>query len=656
MTEEEIVEFLTKNIDYFDTNNLVTWILRELGWLLVKGFNIVIDVLKNLYDHTFALVDITNWDVLKNFLAEYNPLIKAIMILSLLIVGYMFLFGKDKKHDVFASFMIFIVVATSSSYLFSTFNTMSVMFKDAVTGGENVTDGYELVNQNLYDLLYIDKNGGLIQMNGSTPPPQYAENSLDKKDMKMIDITETVDYSRDGLTDEAEEILSKRLEYASDESRLIDVYNGVAWTSFGNTFYYRYQFNFGTYFLLAIASIFVLAGLAYKNIKIVYELFVGRILATLFSGDLTGKRKMVRILEAIRDGYYALCFTAITLRSFFLFSDYITGRNFGGLERGIMILILAFVVVDGANLMQQITGIDAGLSSMAGKMIAGMHMARGAMSSVRNAKQMSQLKRQTKSLEEMKNSNNSEKTSAFEDQTTQHSDDKTSQMDQQTAENTKQNSESDVERSSGFTENRNDHNSEYNQSMDESMSTEYDAENERHTETMDGSAAGDTDRRFEAMDQELSKKDQKVDSQNSKEGKMPESGQGKNEEKGIFDRWEDKMKESKLEGMQTKAGEQKPHSLQKKAEEQKPMMQGETKQKFSSKTNQSGDAKPSKPFSMERPLENGERQNKISSPSLSKSKGNEALRRGIREKSAYTQRKNSPAKTSEKFPNDKKEK
>ena len=67
------------------------------------------------------------------------------------------------------------------------------------------------------DLLYIDKNGGLIQMNGSTPPPQYAENSLDKKDMKMIDITETVDYSRDGLTDEAEEILSKRLEYASDE-------------------------------------------------------------------------------------------------------------------------------------------------------------------------------------------------------------------------------------------------------------------------------------------------------------------------------------------------------------------------------------------------------------------------------------------------------
>ena len=240
-------------------------------------------------------------------------------------------------------------------------------------------------------------------------PPQYAENSLDKKDMKMIDITETLDYSRDGLTNEAEEILSKRLEYASDESRLIDVYNGAMWTSFGNTFYYRYQFNFGTYFLLAIASIFVFVGLGCKNIKIVYELFVGRILATLFSGDLTGKRKMVRILEAIRDGYYALCFTAITLRSFFLFSDYITGRNFGGLERGIMILILAFVVVDGANLMQQITGIDAGMSSMAGKMIAGMHMARGAMSSIRNVRQMSQMKRQTKSLEEMKNSNNSEK-------------------------------------------------------------------------------------------------------------------------------------------------------------------------------------------------------------------------------------------------------
>lgn len=125
MTEEEIVEFLTKNIDYFDTNNLVTWFLRELGWLLVKGFNIVIDVLKNLYNHTFGLVDITNSGVLKNFLAEYNPLIKTIMILSLVIVGYMFLFGKDKKHDVFTSLMIFAVVITSSSYLFGTFNTIS---------------------------------------------------------------------------------------------------------------------------------------------------------------------------------------------------------------------------------------------------------------------------------------------------------------------------------------------------------------------------------------------------------------------------------------------------------------------------------------------------------------------------------------------------
>ncbi|MDE8707307.1 hypothetical protein PZH31_17340, partial [[Ruminococcus] torques] len=86
------------------------------------------------------------------------------------------------------------------------------MFKDAVTGSESVTDGYELVNQNLYDLLYIYENGGLIQMNGNTPP-QYDENSLDKNDMKMIDITETLDYSRDGLTNEADEILSKRLEY-----------------------------------------------------------------------------------------------------------------------------------------------------------------------------------------------------------------------------------------------------------------------------------------------------------------------------------------------------------------------------------------------------------------------------------------------------------
>ncbi len=398
MTDEQIIEFLMDNLEYFKTNDLVTGILRQIGWLIVKGFNSLLDACSALYDNTFGLVDITRWSVLEDFIREYEPLVQAILVATLVILGFMFILGKNKKHNLITSALIFAVVFTSSSYLFSTFNSFAVLFKGAVVGSEGAADGYNLVNQNLYDLVYIDEQIGLRNISGS--PPQYPE--ITEQDMDMIDITETVSNEKEGLTDDAKDILGKRLEYGNIESELVDVYNGVAWTDFANTYYYRYHFNYWTYYLTAVAAIVVFLGLSYKNVRIIYELFVSRILITLFSADLSSSRKAVRILESIRDGYYALCFTAITLRSYFLFTDFITSRgSLGDLTRGIILLLLAFCVVDGANIMEKITGVDAGLSSMAGKLIAGMHMVRGATMAVQQARQMGMMKKQTDAMQKI---------------------------------------------------------------------------------------------------------------------------------------------------------------------------------------------------------------------------------------------------------------
>ncbi len=401
MTDEEIIEFLTENQYYFVTNNLVGGILRGIGWLLVQGLNALLDACKTLYNHTFALVDITRWTGLESFIGEYDPLIKAFLMISLVVLGYMFVFGKQKKNDLIMSVLIFAVVITSSSYLFTTFNSWAILFKDAVVGEDSTASGYELVNQNLYDLIYIDEQlDGLDNMTSDEKPPQYEE--LTEEDARMIDITETLPNDKDGLTDNAKDILSKRLEFRIEDSVLIDVYNGVAWTDFANTYYYRYKFDFGSYYLSAIAAIIVFLGVSYKNVRVVYELFVSRILVTIFSADLSSKRKAVRLLESIRDGYYALCFTAITLRSYFLFTDYLADQtNIGSIVRGIILLFIAFCVVDGANIMEKITGVDAGLTTMAGKLIAGMLMARGAAQTIQQARQFSMMKRQTKAMQAM---------------------------------------------------------------------------------------------------------------------------------------------------------------------------------------------------------------------------------------------------------------
>lgn len=401
MTDSQIVEFLQEHSDLFTTNNIIVTVFRTVGWMLVKGVTSLIDICKELYDTTFGLVDITRWSGVEEFLDEFEPLIMAFLILSITILGYMYMFGKNKKHNLFASILIFAVVATSSSYLFQQFNLWSVTFKNAVVGESGDTDGAALVRSYLFDLIYIDKQIGLEHLSDQDAP-QYAE--LKEQDLDYVDISEVVDYNTDGLTENAREILKKRLLFKSaGENGLLDVKGGVAWTDFGNTFYYRYTFYYGTYFLSALALLLIYICLAYKNVRIIYEILVSRILVTLKASDLSGNKKTVVILECIRDGYYALCFTAITLRSYFLFGDYLAGQTeIGGMSRAIILLFIAFCVVDGANVMQKITGVDAGLSSMAGKMIAGYHMIRGGAQTVQQARQFHMMKEQRDAMKQMK--------------------------------------------------------------------------------------------------------------------------------------------------------------------------------------------------------------------------------------------------------------
>lgn len=558
MTDEQIIDFLTRNLEYFTTNDLVTSILRQIGWLIVKGFNILIDACRSLYDHTFGLVDITRWSVLEDYIREYEPLVQAILIATLVILGFMFILGKNKKHNLITSALIFAVVFTSSSYLFSTFNSFAVLFKGIVVGSEGETDGYNLVCQNLYDLIYIDEQIGIRNMSGT--PPQYPE--IKERDMQMIDITETVSNEKEGLTDDAKDILGKRFEYEYAQSGLVDVYNGVAWTDFANTYYYRYHFNYWTYYLTAVAAMIVYLGLSYKNVRIIYELFVSRILVTAFSADLSSSRKAVRILESIRDGYYALCFTAITLRSYFLFIEFLTSRgSIRGLERGIILLLIAFCVVDGANIMEKITGVDAGLSSMAGKLIAGMHMIRGATMTVQQARQFGMMKKQTEAMQKIASGQNQQNQAS--NNMNQPPGNQNGMMGSQTDPDgsdadTGSSSQSDNSTNNNSVSNSQSKNASENimDSSSDNFEEQKDSSEYKENNTSEGmesvsgeESSGEAGPGMQKADDDFRRMDDALDGNKDLKDKMDDktddvggakASKGKNEDSGMFERWQQK--------------------------------------------------------------------------------------------------------------------
>ena len=401
MSEAQIIEFLKLNSDFFRTNDIILTAVRTVGWLLVKGFSLLLDCCITLYNYTFGLIDITRWSVLENYLSEYKPLIQAIMMASLVILGFMYMFGKNKKHNVLNSVLILAVVMSASTTIFTELNRFSIAFKDAALSGGSTVNGTELIRTNLYDLYYIDSQIGLENLNSKGKIPQGT--SLSKTDVDYINIGEVLDPGTDGLSKNAESILKKRLmSIGNGEYGLIDAKDGVAWTDFGNTYYYRYTFHYGTYYLTAAAAILIYVCLAYKNTRVIYEIFVSRILVSLYAANLSSERKVVKILESIRDSYFALCFTVISLKSYFLFVEYLNSKTeINGLARGIIILFIAWCVIDGANIIEKLTGVDAGLSSMTGKLIAAYHMMRGAGQTVQQARQFHMMKEQRDAMRNM---------------------------------------------------------------------------------------------------------------------------------------------------------------------------------------------------------------------------------------------------------------
>ena len=110
-----------------------------------------------------------------------------------------------------------------------------------------------------------------------------------------------------------------------------------------------------------------------------------RIYGVLKAADLNGVEKTKKLLGSIKDAYIVLGLTAILIKLYQLAQLYIAfvfanDRGVGN----IFLLFIAIAVIDGPNIVQQLTGIDAGLTSIAGNTIVATQLAMAAARSAGN--------------------------------------------------------------------------------------------------------------------------------------------------------------------------------------------------------------------------------------------------------------------------------
>lgn len=376
--EKGILKVLMRNNDILAINNIVSSAVRWCGWSLVKGLAWVATNAANLFDNCFKLVDFTKWGPVENFIKAWKPVFVSLVSLSLLFLGIVLIFWHEKKPKFVMNLCLAVLIVSSSGYLIQQLNGFladdmrsAILNDNAAEKSKGIV--YDMVGSSVFDLIYLDDHikGGLMNM---TKKNRVTYSDFSEDDMAMIDINEIV--KPDDVKESSKDLMSHRILYRQDNIQVKESYNGIAWTDLLNEYYYRYNIQWFNCILGLCSLILIYVCLAYKVVRIIYEIVIQRVLAVLYSANLSNSQKTLKIMDSIKDSYITLVLVMICLKIYLLAYKFINQTGFSGFTQAMILLFIAFAVIDGPNIIQKLTGIDAGLSSGTGKIMAGIQASR----------------------------------------------------------------------------------------------------------------------------------------------------------------------------------------------------------------------------------------------------------------------------------------
>ncbi|MCQ2510860.1 MAG: hypothetical protein MJ116_10410 [Lachnospiraceae bacterium] len=389
MADDAIKEILISNRWLFTENSFFVSIFRWLAWMITKGCISLAKAGLTIYNKAFGMVDFTQYQEVEDFITSFRPVVIAVICCSLFALGITLIIKRDRMPDILMRICLVALVLTSSTYIFSMLNDALLSGKDAIIGSSSATVVSEVVTANLYDILYIDEQTGLGNLTGDRADyPEYS--SITDEEIELLDINAVLNYkTSEDITSEAKDILKHKVDFRKDGNhKLKEVYNGFGWNSsddddWFNGFYYRYKVDWVTLLMTLVSICLVYILMAYKVFRIIVELVLHRLLAVFTSANLAGNQKALKVLDSIKNSYIVALITCVMIKLYLLGSTYISSMTgVSGFVKGVFLLFLAFTVIDGPNLVQQLFGIDAGLRSTLGSMMALAHAGKGAADKV----------------------------------------------------------------------------------------------------------------------------------------------------------------------------------------------------------------------------------------------------------------------------------
>lgn len=401
VSDDEIARIIYENKEFFVQNGIFQDGFRWVGWKIVGGLRWMANSAQELYRHSLGLADFTSYEGLTDWISTIEVVCVAIMAVSIMWFGINLVVNHKKVNNIVHAIMIAgLCICALTEIMIRTNGAVRCFCRELQT--RSMADS--VINNNLYDLIYIDDCVGLENISSDAESLVEYHYGVFGFDFDSIDINEVINYDSSYISSEASDILSEQVTYfyayKPGEAlgyEMTDVYNGWGWNSgddddWFNEFYYRYHTTGFPIVVSLLSIIIVYLCVSYRTARIFWELPLKRILALFYAHDVTGTQKTLKILGSIKDSYIILMVCGISLKMFSIYETFLSEKYPDNPFVYCMLLIFgAFAVIDGPTLVQALTGEDAGLQTAfqrvvsvyqggKGKAKGAFHMAGGAIS------------------------------------------------------------------------------------------------------------------------------------------------------------------------------------------------------------------------------------------------------------------------------------
>lgn len=376
MEEEVVKRILEKFSDFLEITNPISYMLRIIGWSIIKGLAWIVDSLENVTDSILLLKTFYNDTDVEALVDMLLPLTGTLMGLSFLYTGYLIIFQKKVEREAIAvnMFLAFAVLALLGEGMDKA-NQFTDDAIEAIEENQKGSTAEKIVKDNITDVAQFDATGW------KTTESEHP-NRIPASKILKINITQSIDKDFDPAGDrkisrEGEIVFDNRLEYDDIGNSKLAKLDNSWWTAFKEK-YYRYHVNWFTVMVTLAITAFTLLTIAIKLAKLFFELTFNYVLATIIAPvDIHSGQKTKQVIQNILNTFLVTIMVFLSMKIYILGTDFIDAK-LDDVAYLIALFAFSLAVIDGPNIVERLFGIDAGLKSSYGALAGAYAGAKGA--------------------------------------------------------------------------------------------------------------------------------------------------------------------------------------------------------------------------------------------------------------------------------------